>query len=320
MAYDRYHSHHKLESKLTGEIRVMDMLDERQMTKADEKMLQDGLDALGARIKPGPGPHIPDSVWKEACSGNFDTPGGDAQWDKVAEGVPGEVLDELLESYDEDRKPEELIMTIGAYIYGNFTADEILKYQLVFHDEWLSKGKSAAETLAALTSNIVLEAGEGTGLHNLEHVAGNLRFLKLSRLQRAASKVKLDPSGGKPAVIVTLLEYMYSDVLLPPPEARVETLADKAEMTLVHSLCKDSAKSNLQMAHAFGKKALKSACLGLVRESYMEFLVDPEIVAIVKEDEEDADFWGSLIRKAEGKCKRVAEDTASNETAKKQKK
>ena len=97
---------------------------ESVMAKLDQQLLADGLEALHKRFPPAPGPDIPDKVWEEACSSDYDET---AILDKVADGTfPQDVYDILQDNSDHDWFGEQLMLTLGEYIYRTCTEEEAL--------------------------------------------------------------------------------------------------------------------------------------------------------------------------------------------------
>ena len=281
------------------------------MSDADGKLLEDGRRALRDRIRPGPGPIIPDSVLKEACSLNFDD---GAIAGKVAAGTfPKDVYDALVEDSDHDWHPEQMMLTLGEYIYRTQTEKEILEYLQTRateeEEEW--EGATLAEMVSALAFTIINEMMKESDNYNFKHIVDSMNHLEIGRLRSAASEVDLDTSGGKPALLLRLVEFMYSDVLLPPgpEEDAAQSLAEMAEEALVRSLDKINVKEYLQTVQALGRPIppkLKSACLAIVRENYHEMFADndfwPMFLSMI--DEEKDGSWHMFIVDAADKGKK----------------
>ena len=144
-----------------------------------------------------------------------------------------------------------------------------------------------------------------------------MKDLTLGKLRSAASEVDLDTSGGKPALIVRLVEFVYDDVLLPPKTGKNRRiLAERAEDSLIRALddpctcTRSHVKDCLRTSKALDRKKLKSACLGTIREKHGEMLSDSDIVSMVKEEEED--LWGKLVA-ASTKGKKRKGDVSSSD-------
>ena len=305
-------------------------LPETLMSDADGKLLKEGLRSLERRIQPAPGPTIPDSVWDRANS--LDKSYYSAIADKVRGGTfPKDVLSALVINSDHGSDHalrtdncchEQMMLTVGLgeYIYRTHTEKEILGHLQSFagddtatdEEDW--EGATLAERLSALVLTIITEKmDEKLRICRLKVMVDSMNHLEIGRLRSAASEVELDTSGGKPALLLRLVEFMYSDVLLPPgPEDATHSLAGMAEETLARSLNKENVKKYLQIAQTLGRPKLKSACLAIVRENCDEILADnAELVSMIKEEKDEV--WDMFIGGAADKGKKRKRGSPSNE-------
>jgi len=185
-------------------------------------------------------------------------------------------------------------------------------YQQAFEACWRGDLMRPDETLSGLVCNVISDYVEVTHADALEGVAYRLNYLEIDRLRSAASEVGLDTSGGKPALLLRLVEFMYSDVLLPPgPEDAAQTLAEKAEETLISSLDKQNGKTYLQATQALGRTKLKSACLAIVRENHDEMLAgDPGLISMIQEEKDE--LWDEFIAASSKKGRKRTRGNSSD--------
>jgi len=185
-------------------------------------------------------------------------------------------------------------------------------YQQAFEACWRGDLMRPDETLSGLVCNVIRDYVEVTHADALEGVAYRLNYLEIDRLRSAASEVGLDTSGGKPALLLRLVEFMYSDVLLPPgPKDAAQTLAEKAEETLISSLDKQNGKTYLQATQTLGRTKLKSACLAIVRENHDEMLVDdPGLISMIQEEKDE--LWDEFIAASSKKGRKRTRGNSSD--------
>ena len=86
-------------------------------------------------------------------------------------------------------------------------------------DDWF-EGMTLADLICALVRDMIIYSINNNAFHDFVHSPETLKDLTLGKLRSAASEVDLDTSGGKPALIVRLVEFVYDDVLLPPKLAK----------------------------------------------------------------------------------------------------
>lgn len=296
-------------------IRPMLIPGESKRTAADKKLLEDAIGDMGRRLKPCPGPDVPESVWAEAHKVRRVYP-EDCQplVDKiVASGTtPEHVLDALVErragslSSRSDTHSGRAMVIVGEHIYQTNTEDGIQEHlqslvsmlysaedaeYLTMEHGLLSSPQKLAE-LVSLVIDIFLDKARPS---DLEEDAMLLNGLDIGKLRSAASEVDLETFGGKPALIVRLVEFIYDDVLFPPqPREMAQSLAEMAEEKLIRSLDKNNVKEYLQAAQGLERAKLKSACLGLIRENYAEMLADSKLVSMIEKENET--LWYYLIK------------------------
>lgn len=88
----------------------------------EQKKLKKDLNTLSKRIKPSPGPDIPDHVWTEACEGDR------KEWPLLND----EESDALEEMSDYDLHPKEMMLTMGEYLSTSLsTPEQALGWHLV---------------------------------------------------------------------------------------------------------------------------------------------------------------------------------------------
>ena len=131
----------------------------------------------------------------------------------------------LEQQTDDDHCGRELIFAIGAYFVSqNWSIAELEKWASISVSA--QNAKSRAKKIAYLTVRVLLHCYNGGGvmISDLEHVAENIQILPLVELQDAAEEAGVTITTSafdtgnhkiKAALVVALLEYIFSDVIEP---------------------------------------------------------------------------------------------------------
>eukprot|EP00956_Cyclotella_meneghiniana_P037786 scaffold144409_cov30-Cyclotella_meneghiniana.AAC.2 len=131
----------------------------------------------------------------------------------------------LEQQTDDDHCASELIFAIGAYFVSqNWSDAELEKWTSI--SVYAQNAKSRAKKIAYLTVRVLFHCyndGGGVMISDLEHVAELIQRLPLVELQDAAEEAGVTITTSafdtnhkiKAALVVALLEYIFSDVIEP---------------------------------------------------------------------------------------------------------
>jgi hypothetical protein len=121
---------------------------------------------------------------------------------------------------DDDLYQEGPMFTLGEFLSSSLSTEEIKKWIPIVLE---AKGYSAcvcmseprAELVAHLTFQVIDLAMYQTGYHNLNDSASMLMRLTADEVKDAAEEAGLVGTGSKVDLVVSLVELVFSDVLVP---------------------------------------------------------------------------------------------------------